>query len=194
MEPPTPEAPPAIAVVRDFVNTTDRETGTDDLSTPADLTRYLVGHDLMPRASRATTADLDAALRLRAGLRRALELNHDGGPAALPALATALADQPVSLTWTEPGRRTDDRSSRCPGWPGTDRDRRPHRDDRGHLATPQDLRVGRVRVGVLRPLEEPVPPLVRVRLRQQGQDPRLPRPQGVGGLTARRTALARVGA
>ena len=27
MEPPTPEAPPAITVVRDFVNTTDRETG-----------------------------------------------------------------------------------------------------------------------------------------------------------------------
>ena len=54
MEPPTPEAPPAIAVVRDFVNTTDRETGTDDLSDPADLTRYLVGHDLMPRASRAS--------------------------------------------------------------------------------------------------------------------------------------------
>ena len=103
MEPPTPEAPPAIAVVRDFVNTTDRETGTDDLSTPADLTRWLAGHDLMPRASRASAADLEAALRLRAALRRALELNHDGGPAALPALAAVLADQPVALTWTEQG-------------------------------------------------------------------------------------------
>ena len=103
METPTPDAPRAIAVVRDFVNTTDRETGTDELSTSADLTRYLVGHDLMPRASRASPADLEAALRLRAGLRRALEVNHDEAPAALPTLATALADQPVSLTWTAGG-------------------------------------------------------------------------------------------
>ena len=194
MEPPTPEAPPAIAVVRDFVNTTDRETGTDDLSTPADLTRWLAGHDLMPRASRASAADLEAALRLRAALRRALELNHDGGPAALPALAAVLADQPVALTWTEQGAALTTSAAGGARRAGADRDRRPHRDDGADLAAPQDLRVGRVRVGLLRPLEEPVPPLVRVRLRQQGQDPCLPRPEGVGRLITPGSALARVGA
>ena len=53
----------------------------------------------------------------------------------------------------------------------------------------EDLRVRRVRVGVLRPLEEPVAELVRVRLRQQAQDPGLPRapggPAGLGLLLAR---------
>ena len=83
MEPvDTPDVPRAIAVVRDFVNTTDHETATDDLTTPAELTRYLVAHGLMPRASRATAEDLDVALRLRAALRRALEQNHDGDRAA----------------------------------------------------------------------------------------------------------------
>ncbi|WP_432478959.1 CGNR zinc finger domain-containing protein [Nocardioides sp. GXQ0305] len=103
MEPVTPDAPPAIAVVRDFVNTTDRETGVDEIASQAELTRWLVARDLMPRASRATAADHEAAFRLRAGLRRALEVNHDGGPAALPELAAVLADQPVSLTWTTEG-------------------------------------------------------------------------------------------
>ena len=99
----TPGVPRTIAVVRDFVNTTDRETGTDDLSAPAQLTRFLVGRGLMPRASRATTADLDAALRLRTGLRRAVELNHEGRGATLPELAASLGDQPVTLTWTPGG-------------------------------------------------------------------------------------------
>ncbi|MGH3347567.1 MAG: CGNR zinc finger domain-containing protein [Nocardioides sp.] len=104
MEPvDTSDVPRAIAVVRDFVNTTDRETGTDDLSSPADLTRYLADRDLMPRATRATAKDLAAAIRLRTGLRRALELNHDGDAAALPELARSLADQPVSLTWSAKG-------------------------------------------------------------------------------------------
>lgn len=104
MEPfDTPDVPRAIAAVRDFVNTTDRETGTDDLSTPAELTRFLVNRGLMPRASRAAEADFDVAVRLRAGLRRALELNHDGQGATLPELADSLGDQPVALTWTPSG-------------------------------------------------------------------------------------------
>ena len=103
MEPTIPDVPPAIAVVRDFVNTTDRETGTDDLTSPADLTRYLHERDLMPRAGRATSQDLEEAIRLRTGLRRALELNHDGDAAALPELADALAAQSVSLTWSPKG-------------------------------------------------------------------------------------------
>ncbi|MGZ5400579.1 MAG: CGNR zinc finger domain-containing protein [Nocardioides sp.] len=104
MEPvDTPDVPPAIAAVRDFVNTTDRETGADDLSTPAELTRFLVDRGLMQRASRATAVDLDAARRLRAGLRRALELNHAGQGARLPELAESLGDHPVALTWAPSG-------------------------------------------------------------------------------------------
>ena len=104
MEPvDTPDVPRAIAIVRDFVNTTDHETATDDLSTPAELTKFLLGRGLMPRATRATPADLGAALRLRSGLRRALELNHDGQGKTLPELADSLGDHQVALTWTPDG-------------------------------------------------------------------------------------------
>jgi predicted RNA-binding Zn ribbon-like protein len=97
---PRPDVPQPIAVVRDFVNTTDRETGSDDLTTRAALERYLRAEGLLTGAGRANEADLDLAHRLRVGLRRALELNHDGGEADLPALAAALADLPITLTWT----------------------------------------------------------------------------------------------
>src|SRR5688572_29967791 len=74
---PRPDVPASIATVRDFVNTTDHETGTDDLTTQAALVRHLVESGLLTGAGRASADDLAVALRLRAGLRRALELNHD---------------------------------------------------------------------------------------------------------------------
>ena len=62
---PRPDVPRAIAVVRDFVNTTDHETGIDDLTTPAELSRYLTTEGLLDRPARATRQDLELALRLR---------------------------------------------------------------------------------------------------------------------------------
>ncbi len=96
---PRPDVPTAIAIVRDFVNTTDHETGADDLTRPSELSRYLVAEGLLDRPARATADDLDLALRLRAGLRRALELNHDATAEPQPALAQALAELPVGLDW-----------------------------------------------------------------------------------------------
>ena len=75
---PPPPVPTDIGIVREFVNTTDYETQSDDLTTPAELTRYLYDAGLMVRRSRASEGDLALARRLRRGLRRALELNHDG--------------------------------------------------------------------------------------------------------------------
>jgi predicted RNA-binding Zn ribbon-like protein len=101
---PRPDVPAPVAVVRDFVNTTDRETGVDEIVTAADLGRYLVREGLAPAGVRATSADLALARMLRQGLRRALELNHEAGtPRAdeLPELAAALRELPVELDWTE---------------------------------------------------------------------------------------------
>ncbi len=81
------------------MNTTDHETGDDELTTPSELSHYLLTEGLLERASRATAADLELALRLRSGLRRALELNHDGASDPLPALAAALAELPIGLAW-----------------------------------------------------------------------------------------------
>lgn len=97
---PLPEVPADIAVVREFVNTTDYETQSDELTSPAELTTYLYDAGLMPRRSRATAADLELARRLRRGMRRALELNHEGGSAQIDELESALAELPLALEWT----------------------------------------------------------------------------------------------
>ena len=96
---PSPVVPGNIGVVRDFVNTTDHELGTDDLTTPAELTAYLHGAGLMERRSRATDADLALARQLRGGLRRALELNHVGESAPVPELEAALGQLAMELRW-----------------------------------------------------------------------------------------------
>ena len=107
-EPPLPDAPASIAVVRDFVNTLDHETGIDEITTQAELARYLVRGGLLDGASaRASAADLALALRLRAGLRRALEANsdhdHHAARETLPELAGALRELPIALDWGAPG-------------------------------------------------------------------------------------------
>jgi predicted RNA-binding Zn ribbon-like protein len=96
---PRPVVPRPVAVVRDFVNTTDHETGTDDLTTPAALVGYLRAEGLLDGRATATEGDLALALTLRRGLRAALEQNHDGVAGPLPELEAALASLPVRLTW-----------------------------------------------------------------------------------------------
>lgn len=88
-----------VALVRDFVNTTDHETATDDIDTPAKLTRYLHDAGLLRRRTPATVDDLALAQDLRRGIRRALELNHDGDSADIPVLDAALARLPLELRW-----------------------------------------------------------------------------------------------
>ncbi len=102
---PIPDAPADLAVVREFVNTTDRETDTDDLTTPADLTDYLRRAGLLTGGSRATRDDLALARELRSGLRKALELNHDGGSRTIHVLDETLARLPLALRWNGDGPR-----------------------------------------------------------------------------------------
>ncbi len=180
---PRPDVPAPIAVVRDFVNTTDHETGTDELTTKAELSRYLLREGLLPRASRATDDDLALALRLRQGLRRALELNHDGSVDALPSLAEALRELPIGLDWAADGPRAAGHGSGGSRCAREGRAGRPGRSLGRDLVAPEDLRVRRLRVGLLRPFEESLEELVRVRLRQQGQDAQLPREAAGESLT-----------
>jgi predicted RNA-binding Zn ribbon-like protein len=95
------DVPTALTVVRDFVNTSDHELGTDELETLKGFSAWLAEAALVPTAEGddASESDLELARRLRAGLRRGLELNHDGGAEPLPALEEALAELPVTLAW-----------------------------------------------------------------------------------------------
>ena len=103
VDPAKPSVPDSVAVVRDFVNTTDHETGVDDLATSADLGRYLRSAGLCARTVRADDADLATAHALRAGLRRALEANHDGSSTPSPGLRKVLRDLPVRMDWSTEG-------------------------------------------------------------------------------------------
>jgi predicted RNA-binding Zn ribbon-like protein len=96
----SPAVPADIGVVRDFVNTTDHELGTDEITTTAELTAYLRRAGLLDRRSRSTGDDLALARQLRAGLRRALKLNHVGESGTVPDLEAVLKRLPLELRWT----------------------------------------------------------------------------------------------
>ncbi len=101
-----------VDLLVDFANSEDHEEGTDDLTTPAELVRWLSRHGLVWRTARATSADLALARELRAGLHAAMVANHDtaaageadGGSSDAPALDRAAAELPLRVT-TLSGRR-----------------------------------------------------------------------------------------
>jgi predicted RNA-binding Zn ribbon-like protein len=69
-------------LVRDFVNTYDVATDTDELSSPAELAVWLRERGLTGPRERATDDDLHTAHALREGMRAALRRE----PATLPGL------------------------------------------------------------------------------------------------------------
>jgi predicted RNA-binding Zn ribbon-like protein len=69
------QAGPA-ALVRDFVNTLDVQSGDEQLQSPAALAGWLLDRGL-PAGRPVTGADLSAALALREGLRAELREHHD---------------------------------------------------------------------------------------------------------------------
>jgi len=80
------KAPPPLDLVIDFVNTLDREAGTDALATPHQLAAWLVERRLLQAAGApASKAELQRAIRLREALR-ALMLANNGGAADEHAL------------------------------------------------------------------------------------------------------------
>ena len=73
--PRTPSAPAELVIA--FANSVDHEEGTDDLTTPVELTRWLVQHGLLERRTASTPQDLTLARSLRDALQKALVANHD---------------------------------------------------------------------------------------------------------------------
>ena len=88
--------PPHVGLLVAFTNSVDHELGTDDLTTPAELTRWLVDHGLLERNTRSTLEDVALARRLRNGLHAALVAHHDGDEDA-GALAEAADALPLQL-------------------------------------------------------------------------------------------------
>ncbi|MFI7045709.1 CGNR zinc finger domain-containing protein [Streptosporangium sandarakinum] len=72
------------ALVCDFVNTYDVESGTDAVPSPAALAAWLAGRGLAAPSDTATGDDLALAVALRETLREALRRNHDARAADAP--------------------------------------------------------------------------------------------------------------
>lgn len=100
--PMTDPARDAAALLRDFVNTLDVETGADQVETPGRLAAWLDGYGLLlaaaPSAS-ASEGDLELARDLREGLRTAMLAHHGPSePAMPPALEAAFTALPLRVT------------------------------------------------------------------------------------------------
>lgn len=93
--------PESAALIVDFVNTYDVESGHDDLDVraglvePAALTDWLAAHRL--RHSATTDAELDDARTLRESLRALLRANHDGGTTTRDGLDELAARLPLRV-------------------------------------------------------------------------------------------------
>lgn len=82
-------APPHVELLRDFANTVDVDEGTDSLTTPRELSRWLREHGLLGRRTASTDDDLLLARQLRTGIRAAMAAHHDDRPVDSPELDAA---------------------------------------------------------------------------------------------------------
>jgi predicted RNA-binding Zn ribbon-like protein len=88
-----------------FANSVDVEEGTDDLTTPQELTEWLVSRGLLAGRARSTAEELALARRLRDGVHAALVANHDAalaggddGRVDSTALDTVAAELPLIVS------------------------------------------------------------------------------------------------
>jgi predicted RNA-binding Zn ribbon-like protein len=73
---PAKTAPQPLYLVQRFINSTDRESGDDELESPAALGAWLAERDLLDPAEAVSEADLARALDVREGLRAVLLANN----------------------------------------------------------------------------------------------------------------------
>ncbi|MGK5740495.1 CGNR zinc finger domain-containing protein [Micromonospora sp. URMC 103] len=94
--------PPAVRLVRDFVNTLEPQVDEEELTTPDRLRDWFAARHLIAPDARLGPTDLAVAVTIREGLRSVLlgHAGHPGDPAALDHLDHALARVPVRLTFT----------------------------------------------------------------------------------------------
>jgi predicted RNA-binding Zn ribbon-like protein len=99
--------PPAVRLVRDFVNTYEPQTDDESLVTTDALRNWLAAQQLLSSDAAVEEADLATAVTVREGLRNVLlgHAGHDPDPDAVEALRASLADLPLRLDFTTGGYR-----------------------------------------------------------------------------------------
>ncbi len=105
-------APPRhVELLVAFTNSVDQDEGTDDLTTPDELSHWIRDHGLVSQLIRSTPSDLDLALRLRDALHAAMVGNHDGS-SRLAELAAVGLELPLVID------EVDGRPGLRPRWDG----------------------------------------------------------------------------
>ena len=101
------QVPPAIALVRDFVNTREPQTGAEDLGTPASLRDWCAARGLVAVGAGLSAADLQRAITVREGLRAVLlrHAGHEASGSAVAHLNQVFAEVPVTAAFDESGYR-----------------------------------------------------------------------------------------
>lgn len=99
--------PPAVRLVRDFVNTYEPQVDEEALTAPERLRDWFADRGLVPADARLRPADLALAITVREGLRSVLlgHAGHRADPAALADLDRGLAAVPVRMTFADGGPR-----------------------------------------------------------------------------------------
>jgi predicted RNA-binding Zn ribbon-like protein len=99
--------PPAIRLVRDFVNTYEPQIDLETWSTADALKNWLFEEHLVPTDAQVTDTDLAVALKVREGLRNILlrHAGHEPDSAAVDALSDALASLPLRVDFGFDGYR-----------------------------------------------------------------------------------------
>jgi len=98
-------APGDLALVQRFVNTTDLETGADDLGDPEQLTAWLRAAGLASQVDAFDEAGRERVLAVREALRSLLLANHGepADPKAIAVLDRAARDAPVVVAFGADG-------------------------------------------------------------------------------------------
>ena len=187
-------APGALRLVQRFVNTNDLEGGPELIPDAAALRDWLVAAELLEPRARVTAGDHTRAIALREALRDLAAANaglpHD--PAAADAVNAAAHRARLAPVFDGTHSDLAPAASGVDAALGQHRRRTPHGRRRGHLAAPEGLRARRLPLGLLRPLQEPLRPLVldgRLRAARE-EPPRLP-PPTAGPIEGAQRGIAR---
>jgi len=100
-------APGPLRRVQAFINTLDRESGQDRLSTEADARTWLLEYDLLAPGATPAADDLRLLAGVREGLR-ALVVHNSGGPAPDGTASAALrgiTETSVARAFVDPNGR-----------------------------------------------------------------------------------------
>jgi predicted RNA-binding Zn ribbon-like protein len=81
------DAPGALGLVEELINSVELEDGPDELADPGSAARWLTAHGLLPRGRKVTEPERRSLVELREALR-ALALAHNGAPSDAAATRT----------------------------------------------------------------------------------------------------------